>query len=544
MHADDGIVLRLPDADLMGLDLLDVDPAGQGAEFDADQSPVGAADVVFDKGEVEQLVTDQVGGSALFASRFRECAARALLLPRRDPGRRTPLWQQRQRATQLLQVASEFGSFPIVLEAVRECLQDVFDVPGLVELMGDIESRKVRLVEVTTPEPSPFAKSLLFGYVAQFLYEGDSPLPSVAQRRSRWTPGCWRSSWARPSCANCSTPRSWWSWSASCSGSPRNGGSRAPRASPTCCGCWARWTTPSWPPAGRNPAGRPGWRGRAGRSGSASRAWNSGRPWRTPGGCGTPWEPRCRSVCRRPSPSPSRTPWPICWPATPVPTGRSPRPRPPVASAWAPPSPTAPCTGSPRPAGSSRASSGRAARATSGATPVCCAGFGGARWRRCGTSWNPCRRPPWPPSCRSGSTWAHTACAASTAWCGPWSSSRARRSPPRPWRSSSCPPGWRTTPRRCWTSSPRRARSCGRGPAHCRARTAGCRSTSPTPRPCCCLSRSPWSCPRCTARSWTGCRAATGCSSGRSPSRSAPPGTRCPIRNWPRWSGSWPGPAG
>ncbi|WP_406269796.1 ATP-dependent helicase [Actinacidiphila glaucinigra] len=181
MHADDGIVLRLPDADLMGLDLLDGDPAGQGAEFDADQSPVGAADVVFDKGEVEQLVTDQVGGSALFASRFRECAARALLLPRRDPGRRTPLWQQRQRAAQLLQVASEFGSFPIVLEAVRECLQDVFDVPGLVELMGDIESRKVRLVEVTTPEPSPFAKSLLFGYVAQFLYEGDSPL---AERRA------------------------------------------------------------------------------------------------------------------------------------------------------------------------------------------------------------------------------------------------------------------------------------------------------------------------------------------------------------------------
>ncbi|MFJ4849809.1 ATP-dependent helicase [Streptomyces sp. NPDC088733] len=181
MHADDGIVLRLPDADLMGLDLLDVDPARQGAEFDTEQSPVGAADVAFDKGEVEQLVTDQVGGSALFASRFRECAARALLLPRRDPGRRTPLWQQRQRAAQLLQVASEFGSFPIVLEAVRECLQDVFDVPGLVELMGDIESRKVRLVEVTTPEPSPFAKSLLFGYVAQFLYEGDSPL---AERRA------------------------------------------------------------------------------------------------------------------------------------------------------------------------------------------------------------------------------------------------------------------------------------------------------------------------------------------------------------------------
>ncbi|MER5892700.1 DEAD/DEAH box helicase [Streptomyces sp. NPDC001876] len=202
MHADDGIVLRLPDADLMGLDLLDFDPvqAGPGHRadpeagpadtapgfpaaggYDSEQPPVGATDVVFDKGEISQVVTDQVGGSALFASRFRECAARALLLPRRSPGKRTPLWQQRQRASQLLQVASEFGSFPIVLEAVRECLQDVFDVPGLTELMGDLEARRIRLVEVTTTEPSPFARSLLFGYVAQFLYEGDSPL---AERRA------------------------------------------------------------------------------------------------------------------------------------------------------------------------------------------------------------------------------------------------------------------------------------------------------------------------------------------------------------------------
>ncbi|MHC0428798.1 ATP-dependent helicase [Streptomyces sp. O3] len=181
LHADDGLVLRLPDADLLGLDLLDQEPSEPGPEYDAEQAPVGAADVAFDQGEVQQLVTDQVGGSALFASRFRECAARALLLPRRSPGKRTPLWQQRQRASQLLEVASEFGSFPIVLEAVRECLQDVFDVPGLTELMGDIEARRVRLVEVTTPEPSPFARSLLFGYVAQFLYEGDSPL---AERRA------------------------------------------------------------------------------------------------------------------------------------------------------------------------------------------------------------------------------------------------------------------------------------------------------------------------------------------------------------------------
>jgi ATP-dependent Lhr-like helicase len=191
LHADDGIVLRLPDADLLAAETgFDADGYGPGDAAgpapswpggDTTQAPVGAADVLFDKSEVEQLVTDQVGGSALFAARFRECAARALLLPRRDPGKRTPLWQQRQRAHQLLSVAAEFGSFPIVLEAVRECLQDVFDVPGLTELMADVEARRVRLVEVTTQEPSPFARSLLFGYVAQYLYEGDSPL---AERRA------------------------------------------------------------------------------------------------------------------------------------------------------------------------------------------------------------------------------------------------------------------------------------------------------------------------------------------------------------------------
>ncbi|MET9181291.1 ATP-dependent helicase [Kitasatospora aureofaciens] len=180
MHADDGIVLRLPDADLFSPDFDFAGPS-EPASPSRDEAPVGADAALFDSTEIEQLVTDQVGGSALFASRFRECAGRALLLPRRNPGRRTPLWQQRQRAAQLLEVASEYGSFPIVLEAVRECLQDVFDVPGLVELMGDLESRAVRLVEVTTPEPSPFARSLLFGYVAQFLYEGDSPL---AERRA------------------------------------------------------------------------------------------------------------------------------------------------------------------------------------------------------------------------------------------------------------------------------------------------------------------------------------------------------------------------
>ncbi|MCY7372502.1 MAG: ATP-dependent helicase [Spirochaetaceae bacterium] len=169
MHSDDGIVLRLPDVefDTSTGDGMDVRHGAEIAVLDAD--------------EVEPLVTAEVGGSALFASRFRECAARALLLPRRNPGRRSPLWQQRQRSAQLLSVASDYGSFPIVLETMRECLQDVFDVPGLVGLMRDVEARTVRFVEVETQQPSPFARSLLFGYVAQFLYEGDSPL---AERRA------------------------------------------------------------------------------------------------------------------------------------------------------------------------------------------------------------------------------------------------------------------------------------------------------------------------------------------------------------------------
>jgi ATP-dependent helicase Lhr and Lhr-like helicase len=160
MYSDDGVVVRLPEVD---------------------EAPA-AESILFDPDEIEDLVVGEVGGSALFASRFRECAARALLLPRRRPDRRTPLWQQRQRSAGLLQVASKYGSFPVVLETLRECLQDVFDLPGLRELMAQVASRQVRVVEVDTPFPSPFASSLQFGYVAAFMYEGDAPL---AERRAQ-----------------------------------------------------------------------------------------------------------------------------------------------------------------------------------------------------------------------------------------------------------------------------------------------------------------------------------------------------------------------
>ena len=151
---DDGIVLRLPQGEK--------DPDGSIFIFDAD--------------EIADIVTEQVGNSALFASRFRECAARALLLPRRTPGKRAPLWQQRQRAEQLLDVARNYPSFPIILETVRECLQDVYDLPALQTVMRDLGTRRVRIAEVTTDQPSPFASSLLFNYTGAFMYEGDTPL--------------------------------------------------------------------------------------------------------------------------------------------------------------------------------------------------------------------------------------------------------------------------------------------------------------------------------------------------------------------------------
>lgn len=160
MASDDGIVLRVP---MM------------------DDSPPGAELFMFEADELDGIVTAEVGGSALFASRFRECAARALLLPRQNPGKRSPLWQQRQRSAQLLDVARKYPQFPIVLETVRECLQDVYDLPALKGIATALERRELRIVETTTDQPSPFARSLLFGYVASFLYEGDSPL---AERRA------------------------------------------------------------------------------------------------------------------------------------------------------------------------------------------------------------------------------------------------------------------------------------------------------------------------------------------------------------------------
>ncbi len=158
--SDDGVALHLPDAD----------------------SPPPLGDVLVPPDELEELVVAELGGTALFGARFRENAARALLIPRRRPGQRTPLWQQRLKAQGLLQVARRYPDFPVVLETYRECLQDVFDLPALGGLLRALEQRRVDLVEVETPSASPFASSLLFDYVATYMYEDDTPL---AERRAQ-----------------------------------------------------------------------------------------------------------------------------------------------------------------------------------------------------------------------------------------------------------------------------------------------------------------------------------------------------------------------
>ncbi len=158
--SDDGIALHLPDAD----------------------TPPTTEELLVQPDEIEELVMAELGGSALFGARFRENAARALLIPRRRPGERTPLWQQRLKAQSLLQVARRYGSFPVVLETYRECLQDVFDLPSLKRILGGLQQRELDLVDVETPSASPFASSLLFDYIATYMYEDDTP---PAERRAQ-----------------------------------------------------------------------------------------------------------------------------------------------------------------------------------------------------------------------------------------------------------------------------------------------------------------------------------------------------------------------
>jgi ATP-dependent Lhr-like helicase len=158
--SDDGIAIHLPDAD----------------------APPPTDDVLLEPEQIEELVTQELGETALFGARFRENAGRALLIPRRRPGERTPLWQQRLKAQSLLQVARRYPAFPVVLETYRECLRDVFDLPALKQLLQGLRTRQIDLVDVETASASPYAASLLFDYVATYMYEDDTP---AAERRAQ-----------------------------------------------------------------------------------------------------------------------------------------------------------------------------------------------------------------------------------------------------------------------------------------------------------------------------------------------------------------------
>jgi ATP-dependent helicase Lhr and Lhr-like helicase len=175
--SDDGIIIHLPDIGEMN------DDAGvDQPQSEAESALLSAADLVLlDPDEAQDAIVAELGASALFGARFRENAGRALLIPRAYPGRRTPLWQQRLKSQSLLEVAKRYADFPIVLETYRECLRDVLDVPGLQQLLRSLHSREISLVEVETQTASPFASSLLFDYVATYMYEGDTP---NAERRA------------------------------------------------------------------------------------------------------------------------------------------------------------------------------------------------------------------------------------------------------------------------------------------------------------------------------------------------------------------------
>ena len=415
MHTDDGLILRLPDAD----------------------EPPTADLVVLDPDEVEQIVQAEVGGSALFASRFRECAARALLLPRRDPKRRTPLWQQRQRSAQLLSVASSHPTFPIVLETVRECLQDVFDVPGLTELMRNLSGRGVRLVEVETSSPSPFARSLLFGYVGAFMYEGDSPLAErraqalsldstllaellgSAELRELLDPEVLdevEAELQRTAPDRRARDAEGVADLLRVLGDLTTGEVEAPRREPGDAGR-----------AGAGPAGHADPDGRRAPLGRGrGRRAPARRPRRAHAGRGAGRVPRA-------GPGPARRPG---LAATPGRTARSsPRTSPRAsgsASPWSPPS----SSGWSRTGGWPAASSAPAASAPNGATSRCCGCCAAGAWPGCARRSSRYRRRPWPASCPTGTAWAAdprpaapTACSArSSSWPGrPFRPARWRR---------------------------------------------------------------------------------------------------------------------
>ena len=385
--SDDGIAVRLP----------------EGVESDG--STIEGA-LLFEPDEIEERLMTELGSSALFAARFRENAARALLLPRRRPGQRTPLWMQRQRSADLLAVASQYGSFPIILETYREVLRDVFDMPALRDLLADVRARRIRVVSVESRSASPFASSLLFDYVGSFMYEGDAPL---AERRAQALAldrellaellGSARS------CASSSTPRRSRIWSWSSRRSRRTARPGRSTASPICSGGSATFGPMRWRRASPGSTRRPRWQSwrRPGvPCGSASAVRSAGSRSRTRRAIAT----RSALRPRRASPTRSSRRWiarsTCCWRAGRGRTRRSPPTRRRRAGAWPATRSRSGCGPWPRPASCSRAPSAPVARPTSSPIPTSCASCAAARSRACGARSSRSSPTCSPASCRPG----------------------------------------------------------------------------------------------------------------------------------------------
>nr|WP_254127142.1 DEAD/DEAH box helicase [Aquihabitans sp. G128] len=399
MWSDDGIVIRLPEA--------------------VDQLPT--EELLIDPDEIDEIIIGQLPGTAMFAARFREAAARALLLPRRRPDRRTPLWQQRQKAADLLAVAAKHPSFPILLEATRECCNDVFDLPALRGLLRDLRARKVRVVAVDTQQASPMAQSLLFGWISVYMYEGDAPLAERRAAALALDRDLLRELLGAEELRDLLDADVLADLEDELQRLAERWRARTSTRCTTCCASWGRSPSRSWQPGARRPSPPrspmpwSSWPASAASCRWASPARSAGRRGRTPAACATRWAATSRSGCPPPTPTPSTPRSKAWWCATAAPTGRSWRATSPPASASASTA-SGPCSMRwwPRAAWSA-ASSGPAATSASGATRRSCASSGAGPSPCCGPRSNRSTAPPSAASCRRGRAWACPG-AASTGW--------------------------------------------------------------------------------------------------------------------------------
>ena len=497
MWSDDGIAMRLPEA--------------------VDDLPI--EQLLIDPEDIDELVMAQLPNTALFASRFREASARALLLPRRRPDRRTPLWMQRQRAADLLQVAARYPDFPLLLETTRECLNDTFDVPALREVLGGLRSRDVRVVTVETRQASPFAQSLLFGWIAVYMYEGDAPLAERRAAALALDRDLLRDLLGAEELRELIDPGVLADLELDLQRLTDGRRARDPDELTDVLRVLGPLTREEVDARSDGPAaewldelvaGHPGHQGLGGGRGALRRGRGrlpgAGRARRgAPAGAAAGVHRPGRAAAGRPRrplrPHPRTLPDPA----------RGPAPRRPGRA------------GPARPRGAGGRGPGRAGRVPArrrragvvrrgGAASSCGAG----RWPCCARRSSRSTGRPWPGSCPPG---RGSACSGVVprAWSRCSTPCRARPCPPRSWRPTSCPPAWRATATPTSTPCAPRARWCGSAPAPSGPPTAGSASSTAT--------ASASSCPRPTSRR-----------RGRSTPPSWPTSSSGAPRSGPTWS--------